>query len=280
MSRRDGQSMGTRVSRERTKAANDQRRCEATVAAAAATRVAAVTTRRQDWKGQDRKSRSRIDGGGPAERKRSTGAHRRDGKVIVLRLTGCFCRTTKVLRLVQRPDCCCCCSLVGLPWLLNGGSEVRVEVRDCPVTARVGQTTANGRGCRFARKRRTKSDSKRRQETGGARGGQGDDGGLEGDRGRRGCRCHKDWLSGCGRWRAQQWRGVREENYGRDRDDRTETYSGMVAGRTVRLVENSLSLAVSRCLLFSRRERGWLAMRRSRGCKGEGWSLTWRPSKQ
>lgn len=76
--------------------------------------------------------------------------------------------------------------------------------------------------------------------------------------------------TGCGRWRAQQWRGVREENYGRDRDDRTETYSGMVAGRTVRLVENSLSFAVSRCLLFSRRERGWLAMRRSRGCKGAG----------
>lgn len=160
--------MGTRVSRQRTKAANDQRRCEAAVAAAAAaaTRAAAVTTRRQDWKGQDRKSRSRIDGGGPAERKRSTGAHRRDGKVIVLRLTGCFCRTTKVLRLVQRPDCCCCCrcSLVGLAWLLNGGLEVRVEVRDCPVTARVGQTTANGRGCRFARKRRTK-DEERHQET-------------------------------------------------------------------------------------------------------------------
>lgn len=259
--------MGTRVSKQRTKAANDQRRCEAAVAAAVA--AAAVTTRRQDWKGQDRKSRSRIDGGGPAERKRSTGAHRRDGKVIVLRLTGCFCRTTRLLRLVRRPDCCrCCyCSLVGPAWLLNGGLEVRVEVRDCPVTARAGQTTANGRGCRFARKRRTKSDTKRRREPGGARGGQGDDGGLEGSAGDEVVVVTR---TGCGRWRAQQWRGVREENYGRDRDDRTETYSGMVAGRTVRLVENWLSFAVSRCLLFSRRERGWLAMHRSRGCKGAG----------
>lgn len=70
----------------RRKAAYGRRKYEA--AAAAAARVSAVTTRRQNWKRQDRKSRSRIDGSGPAERKRGTGVHRRGGKVIVLRRTG------------------------------------------------------------------------------------------------------------------------------------------------------------------------------------------------